>query len=579
MKKNRAAAMALLLAVSGCGGSNNEAPIRLLAQSTQVSPASTALVHGYFANYTITRSADGTVTLFNQRDRSTETFAPSLQSIGFADEVVSFDVAGMPGQVYRLYQAAFNRQPDLAGLGFWMHVLRQGSSMEAVAKYFYQSPEFQSAYGSVSDERFVTLIYNNVLHREPEAEGREFWLQQMKNGLSRERTLLYFSESPENVSNTAAATRNGIRYLPDPAERKTIPVQKSSYLNAKNVGLTAQTLPVADPTFTHTIQAGFAFADFFQDGALSMVAFTELPPADGSWPPTVVGAVHFYRKDSAGAWIDNTASLLTDTAGCILPRKVVVSDFNNDGLPDVFAACSGVDVAPYSGENYRVLLSQPGKGYKNVLLPFSGYAHGASAADVDGDGNADIVVAAMGAQGGKTPLYFLMGDGKGGFSVDYSRADRPEFQYKMAFWTVELIPDQTGKQFRLFAGGTESYVTPSGQPNGGTPTILIAGDNAGRFDSGVKTILPAAKGFETVMDVIVKDQAVYVLRVLSEPSYGGTAIQKIDLATGSDSLIYSHIGWYPGRYLKYPAQWFPWMVPTDGHIESLNGYFAVRVPM
>ncbi|WP_286758492.1 VCBS repeat-containing protein [Ralstonia sp. RL] len=358
-----------------------------------------------------------------------------------------------------------------------------------------------------------------------------------------------------------------------------IPVQNSSYLNAKNIGISAQNLPVVDPTNFEGIQNGYAFGDFFQDGSLSLVAFTENDPLDASGPPTVPGKVHFFKKDSSGNWVEKTSAILTDTSGCVLPRKLVVADFNNDGVPDVFASCTGYDAAPYPGENYRALLSQADGTYKNVQLPFSGYAHSASAADVNGDGNVDIVVADMRGQGGKTPIYFLMGDGKGGFTADYGRVDRPEFEYATSFWTVELIQDPTTKQFNLFAGGTEPYTTSTGGQGGGTSTVIIAGGATGDYANGTKTTLPVAQGYENVMDVIIKNNTAYILRVLSEPFYGGVAIQKVDLASGSGALIYSHTGWYPGKYLNFPSPWFSWMVPNGSYIESLNAFYGVRVAM
>jgi hypothetical protein len=40
-----------------------------------------------------------------------------------------------------------------------------------------------------------------------------------------------------------------------------------------------------------------------------------------------------------GAWVDQTSRLLTDTTGCLHPRKAIVADFNGDDVPDVFIAC------------------------------------------------------------------------------------------------------------------------------------------------------------------------------------------------------------------------------------------------
>ena len=44
----------------------------------------------------------------------------NIERLRFTDATLAFDTAGNAGQTYRLYQAAFNRTPDLAGLGGWI---------------------------------------------------------------------------------------------------------------------------------------------------------------------------------------------------------------------------------------------------------------------------------------------------------------------------------------------------------------------------------------------------------------------------------------------------------------------------
>ena len=44
-------------------------------------------------------------------DPDVTTLPAATRTIQFADAAVSFDGADVPGQAYRLYQAAFNRKP------------------------------------------------------------------------------------------------------------------------------------------------------------------------------------------------------------------------------------------------------------------------------------------------------------------------------------------------------------------------------------------------------------------------------------------------------------------------------------
>lgn len=102
----------------------------------------------------------------------------------------------------RLYSATFLRLPDFDGLMYWADASRSGWSLEQIADEFTQSTEFDRRYGSLDDADFVTLIYWNVLEREPDAQGLDHWVSRLESGQSRGEILVGFSESVEYRSKT-----------------------------------------------------------------------------------------------------------------------------------------------------------------------------------------------------------------------------------------------------------------------------------------------------------------------------------------------------------------------------------------
>lgn len=137
-----------------------------------------------------------------------------IERIQFSDASIALDIDGKAGQAYRIYKAAFDRAPDLPGLGFWISAMDQGTPLTDVAGGFIASLEFQSRYGNTSNADFVRLLYENVLDRQPEPEGNQYWLNEMANGMSHEMVLVNFSESAENKVNVAGLIANGIEYTP-----------------------------------------------------------------------------------------------------------------------------------------------------------------------------------------------------------------------------------------------------------------------------------------------------------------------------------------------------------------------------
>ena len=136
-----------------------------------------------------------------------------VERLRLEDAFLALDIDGIAGQAYRIYQAAFDRQPDADGLGYWIYQLDSNLSLSAVAASFVASEEFLTNYGpDVSDAEFVRLLYANVLDREPDLGGFTYWTESMQNDLTREQVLASFSESPENKGKVASQVEEGIFY-------------------------------------------------------------------------------------------------------------------------------------------------------------------------------------------------------------------------------------------------------------------------------------------------------------------------------------------------------------------------------
>lgn len=138
-----------------------------------------------------------------------------IERLKFSDGTLAFDTSGTAGQAYRLYKAAFDRVPDVGGLSFWIQSLDTSvGDLTWAAINFIGSAEFVQTYGNASNDAFVTLLYNNVLDRNPDAGGLTFWNNALNiNGWTRAGVLAFFSESPENQANVIGTIQNGIWYV------------------------------------------------------------------------------------------------------------------------------------------------------------------------------------------------------------------------------------------------------------------------------------------------------------------------------------------------------------------------------
>jgi hypothetical protein len=170
-----------------------------------------ALYGGSSSSYSVVHTATGfSVTGMGVTDTLT-----GVERLAFDNVRIALDVDGVGGMAYRLYRAAFDRTPDIGGLGFHINAMDHGWGIGSIAQNFVDSPEFQTTYGNIDNTQFVTLLYNNVLDRNPDQAGLDFHVNNLNSGaIGRHDVLAQFSESPENKAAVIGTIQDGMVYIP-----------------------------------------------------------------------------------------------------------------------------------------------------------------------------------------------------------------------------------------------------------------------------------------------------------------------------------------------------------------------------
>lgn len=94
---------------------------------------------------------------------------------------MSVQLSNVAQHFSKLYLAAFLRAPDLGGLNYWSDkVALEGLSLQAVGGIIFSLPIVTAIYPStLSDLDFVEAIYENVFGRASDAEGLNYWANEI----------------------------------------------------------------------------------------------------------------------------------------------------------------------------------------------------------------------------------------------------------------------------------------------------------------------------------------------------------------------------------------------------------------
>ena len=98
--------------------------------------------------------------------------------------------------VERMYTVVLSRKSEAAGRKYWADLLTSGKTTASEAAYgFFFSKEYKNK--KKSNAKFVEDLYTGIMGREPEAAGRDWWVNALKSGVTREGVFAGFIASAE----------------------------------------------------------------------------------------------------------------------------------------------------------------------------------------------------------------------------------------------------------------------------------------------------------------------------------------------------------------------------------------------
>lgn len=133
----------------------------------------------------------------------------NAETLRFADGSISVQHAQSLSTIAALYADVLDRQGDVAGLEFWVASARQGASLGQVALGLIDSAE-----GRTQQETFngvaahdVEILYQAIFSRHSEAAGLAYWVDRMAEGMSLAEVAEQFVRSDEAGTHALSAVQ------------------------------------------------------------------------------------------------------------------------------------------------------------------------------------------------------------------------------------------------------------------------------------------------------------------------------------------------------------------------------------
>ncbi|NWO04413.1 MAG: DUF4347 domain-containing protein [Alteromonadaceae bacterium] len=144
----------------------------------------TVTINGLRDDYLITQN-HSVVTIESLDGTDSDTLI-NAESVTFNDQSLDLAYGGELNWIATLYDRLLDRQGDLDGVQYWAGQFEQGGNFDDIVWGFLHSEEFTEKLGqsvsALDAGEQVDLLYQTLLQRNADAEGRAYWLNELETG-------------------------------------------------------------------------------------------------------------------------------------------------------------------------------------------------------------------------------------------------------------------------------------------------------------------------------------------------------------------------------------------------------------
>lgn len=116
-------------------------------------------------------------------------------------------------RVAQLYASVLNRSGENFGITAWADVVKNGMSLSSLSNIFYNSNEGQKLYKAMDDGQYINQLFHNILNRDVDKPGLDFFKSQLASGMSRGDLAYGIMHCIDTYTGTDASTKASHDFL------------------------------------------------------------------------------------------------------------------------------------------------------------------------------------------------------------------------------------------------------------------------------------------------------------------------------------------------------------------------------